>query len=438
MWTSLIGNGPKATRILVLHRRDGALHSLAEYIERQILEDRLVMKKTIGLLSICAIGAMLALSAFANTVRLQLDELQDPCSLESKTALYKDFLANYKGDTAKAYEDAKKYVACPVDASDESETKRIDYLKNWIGKYEKENRKTRFAQLINDKKYAEAIPLGKDIVNDEPENLGILLNIANAGYAAQATGNNSSFNNDAIAEAKKSLQLIESGKAVEKWTPFESKDDAVGWLNYIIATMTKDKSPAESIPYFIKSASVEGTIKKLPYTYNFLGAAYETGPYAKQSADYKAKYENKDETPESKLALENINQLVDRMVDAYARAVATSGSDSKYAGIKADALKAATDWYKFRHNNSETGLNEMIAGVLAKPLPPEPTPLTSLPTPTISTPATGTPTTGSAPAGSNGLAPTGTQPKPGTVKPAPTPTPTPVKKPPLHKAHAGN
>ena len=392
------------------------------------------MKKTFGLLSICAMGAILALTAYANTTRLHVDEPQDQCSLESKTAFYKDFLANYKGDTAKAYEAAKKYVACPLDQSDESETKRVDYLKNWIAKYEKENRKTRFAQLINDKKYAEAIPLGKDIVNDEPENLPILLNIANAGYAAQATGNNSSFNSDAIAQAKRSLQLIESGKTVEKWTPFESKEDALGWLNYIIASLTKDKSPAESIPYFIKSASTEGTIKKLPYTYNFLGLAYETGPYAKQSADYKTKYEGKDETPESKLALENINQVIDRMIDAYARAVAISGTDAKYAGIKTDAMKATTEWYKFRHNQEEKGLNEMIAGILAKPLPPEPTPLTSLPTPAVSSPGS---TTGTTPAGSNALAPTGTQPKPaGTVvKPAPTPTPTPTKKPPVRRAH---
>src|SRR6266700_4603655 len=303
------------------------------------------MKKTIGLLTICAISATLALTAFANKTALQPDGGQDACSVESKTALYKDFLANYKGDTAKAYDAAKKYITCPVDQSDESETKRVEYLKTWIGKYEKENRKTRFQQLINDKKYSDAFPLGKDILNDEPDNLGILLWLSNSGYVVQTSANNSAFNNDTVAAAKKSIQLIESGKAPEKWAPFESKDDSLGWLNYIIAILTVDKSPAEAIPHFIKAASYEGTIKKLPLTYNYLGLAYYAGPYAKQSAEYKAKYENKDETPESKLALENINQLVDRMIDAHARAVALSASDAKYSGIKGDALKSATEWY---------------------------------------------------------------------------------------------
>ena len=411
------------------------------------------MKKTIGLLSICATLAMLALPVFANRSYSSSDEIQDPCSSDGKIALYAEFYKEIKGDQTKAYEAAKKYVACPADSGEQTqeqkdaEAKRIAYLKNFMSKWETAHRKDQLTDLVlNKKDYPGAFEVGKQVFADDPTYLTGYLQLANAGYAAQTTANNSALNGDAIAYAKKALQLIESGKAPDKgWTPFESKDDALGWLNYIVAILTKDKSPAEAIPYFIKAASYEGTIKKLPNTYYFLGLAYETGPYAKQSAEYKTKFEGKDETPESKLALENINQIIDRMVDAHARAVALSGSDTKLAGIKGEALKAASDWYKFRHNQSEAGLNEMIAGILAKPLPPEPTPLTSLPTPATSTPAagSGTSTTGSAPPGSNSLAPTGTQPKPGTppVKPVTT-TPTattPVKpKPPLRKAHPGH
>jgi hypothetical protein len=413
------------------------------------------MKKTIGLLSICATLAMLALPVFANTSYSSASEIQDACSPDGKTALYAEFYKELHGDQTKAYEAAKKYVACPADSGEQTaeqkddEAKRIAYLKNFMAKWEAAHRKDQLTDLVlNKKDYPAAFEVGKKVFADDPDYLTGYLQLANGGYAAQTTANNSALNGDATAYAKKALQLIASGKAPDKgWTPFESKDDALGWLNYIIASLTKDKSPAEAIPYFIKAASYEGTIKKLPYTYNFLGLAYETGPYAQQAAEYKTKYEGKDETPESKLALENLNQIIDRMVDAYARAVALSGSDSKYAGIKADALKAATEWYKFRHK-SEAGLNEMIAGILAKPLPPEPTPLTSLPTPATSTPASGsgTSTTGSTPPGSNTLAPTGTQPKTGTtpVKP-PTTTPTTTKaatppkpKPPLRKAHAGH
>jgi hypothetical protein len=349
------------------------------------------MKKLIMFLSVCATVTLFALPVFANRIELQPDQPQEPCSLESRTALYKAFLADYKADTAKANEAAKKYVACPVDQSDQAEVDRAKYLNTWIAKYEKANRFTRMSQLIKiDKKYAEAFPIGKDILNDEPDNLAVILDLTNAGYAANSTA----LDADTVAYAKKSIQLIESGKAPEKWAPFESKEDALGWLNYIIATRIVKNSMSEAIPYFIKAASYDGKIKKLPVTYSSLGEAYEKGPYAKLSADYKAKYEGKDETPESKLALENINQVVDRMIDAYARAVALAGTD---ADIKAKSLDAATFYYKVRHDKSDAGLNELIASVLSKPLPPEPTPLTSLPTPpATSASGQGTSATGAA------------------------------------------
>jgi hypothetical protein len=370
------------------------------------------MKKIIMFLSVCVTVALLALPAFANRIQPQPDQPQEPCSFDTKSALYKAFLADFKGDTAKAYEAAKKYVSCPVDQSlekevKEAEEKRVEYLKTWIGKYEKENRKTRLQQLMNEKKYVEAYPVGKDILNDEPDNTGVMLDLVYAGYAS----NNASFDADTVVYAKKSMQLIESGKVPDKWVRFESKDDALAWINYIIATRTTKASPAEAIPYFIKAASYESKIKKLPFTYFSLGDAYERGPYAKQSAEYKTLYEGKDETPESKLSLANSNQIIDRMIDAYARAVALAGSDAQYAEIKGKGMEAVTFWYKSRHDKSDTGLNDMIAAVLSKPLPPEPTPITSLPTP-AATPASGpgTSTTGTAASSSPAKTPGPTKP----------------------------
>ena len=72
------------------------------------------------------------------------------------------------------------------------------------------------------------------------------------------------------------------------------------------------------------------------------------------------------------------------MIDAYARAVALAGTDAQFATQKPLWLESLTTWYKYRNNNSDTGMTEFIAGVLAKPLPPEPSPITVLP---ASTPA---------------------------------------------------
>ena len=384
------------------------------------LEDLLVMKKTTRFLLISASLAMLALPAFANGITSRADDPQEPCSADGKSTLYAEIYKELRGDQAKAYELAKKYVACPAETGEqtpeqkEAEAKRVAFLQGFMGKWEKAHRKDLLTEAINKKDYTGAFVLAKQVFADDPAYLKGYLNLSNLGYAASLVPNSTgALNLDTLAYAKKSLQLIESGQAPDKWDPFQSKDDALTWLNYIAAFMSKDKSPAESIPYFIKAASYENTIKKLPSTYNFLGLAYETGPLARQQADYKAKYEGKDESPEQKLALENINQVVDRLIDAYARAVALSGSDPKYAAIKTEALAPATDWYKFRNKGSDAGLTDLIAGILAKPLPPEPTPLTSLP-------ASAAAPTPPAPAATTGPGSTA----PGTPKPTTPPSTT--------------
>src|SRR5882757_1607959 len=137
------------------------------------------MKKTIRCLSIVVTVTLLALPVFANGVSPRAGEaVQEPCSADAKLALYGEFYKELKGDQAKAYEAAKKYVACPTtDATDAAEATRITYLKGFITKYEKQDRFTRLSKLMIDKKYADAFPLGKDILNDQPDNPSVTLDL---------------------------------------------------------------------------------------------------------------------------------------------------------------------------------------------------------------------------------------------------------------------
>jgi tetratricopeptide (TPR) repeat protein len=351
------------------------------------------MKKTIQLLSICAVVAVLALPAFAHDHALPTDKaVQDQCSVENKTALYNDFLATYKTDNqAKAYDDAKKYLGCPADANDPDDAKRVAFLQKFVTAYEqlqvtgeKTKRKAQLTDLVYVKKdYPKAFELGRQILADEPDYFQAFVDLGYAGYAAFMAGNKS-FANDGATYGKKAIEIIESGKTPADWKPATSKEDVLAKLNYWIATLKQDSAPSEAIAYWIKAASSDN-FKKDVQTYYKLGLAYEI-PARKLLADYNNTFNGKPETPESKLALENVNQMIDRTIDALARAVALSGSDEKYKELKADAMGRLTDFYKLRHP-STAGLDELIAGILSKPLPPEPKPITSLPT----TPTTGTP-----------------------------------------------
>ena len=96
------------------------------------------------------------------------------------------------------------------------------------------------------------------------------------------------------------------------------------------------------------------------------------GPRAKLTDEYRAKGFTV-ETDESKLMIANINQVLDRQIDALARAVALASDATVKKGLLADL----TDAYKAR-NKSDAGLDVFVASVLNKPLPDMPTPLTSL------------------------------------------------------------
>ncbi|HEV7396522.1 MAG TPA: hypothetical protein VGN86_08445 [Pyrinomonadaceae bacterium] len=352
------------------------------------------MKKTFGFLTFCATLALLSLPVFANTTpSIANGTLQEPaqdaaCSSDAKIALYATVTAEISKDQAKAYEAAKKYVACPSEGADDAEQKRVTYLKNFIAKFEKARRKDQLTSLIGKKDYPAAFETGKQIFADDPTYLKGYLDLSLAGAISQ----NQALSADTITYARKAIEMIEGGAAPADWKPFESKDDALAKLNYVVGSLAAANNPDLAIVHLIKAASYNSKIKTTALTYGYLAEAYEHGPYAKQSADYKTNFGGKDETPESKLALENINQIIDRQIDAYARAVALAGTDPN----KSVWMAALTDWYKFRNNKSDAGLNELIAGVLNKPLPGVPTPITSLPTPAATPSATGTSTNGAA------------------------------------------
>jgi len=374
------------------------------------------------------IGATLALLAFPAVAKsLSTDAVaQDQCTDENKTAWYATFRENFKTEQQKAYDAAKKYLT----ACSSEDTPQTQYLKRFVDIYEKAQRTTVLQTKLNEKNYPDAFKLGAEILKDEPENMTVLINLGYAGYVT-STAKNNSFNADALNYARKAIQLIESGKTVEAWTPFPNKDEALAFLTYYIGTNSLTSGdPAGALPLLIKAAKFESSLKKSPYTYANIASAYETGSYAKLSEDYKAKFGGKDESPEQKLALENVNQVVDRMIDAYARAVASAGADPKFAADKKVWSESLSGYYKYRHKD-ETGLNELVAGVLSKPLPPEPTPLTSLPvsspaaTPNSGSGASGA-TTGTPTPGANTASNTGTT----TTQKAPAPAPTttvPVK-----------
>jgi hypothetical protein len=375
------------------------------------------MKRIIILLALTAIFAVFAAPVLAQTKE---------CNDEFKSATYSKWYDNRTKDQPVAYQAAKDYLATCT-----TEDQYSAALKKFVTAYEAltadvTNRK-QLDEAIKNKNYPEQMRLGKAILATEPDNVTVHLVMAVAGLSDPA------LLSESAQYAKKAIELVEAGKPVAPL--FTSKDQALAYLNYVLAKSTLKSNPTEAIPYFLKAAKYESDLKKNPQLYLELAGAYGEGPVTKLSEAYRAKNYTV-ETPESKLEIANINQAIDRQIDALARAAALTTD----AANKKAVMDVLTGLYKDR-NKSEAGLNELVANVLSKPLPEPPTPITSLPTPTAPTAASQPPastgatqpgTTGSTktagstgtgttkPASNNGAA-TGTG--NGTAKPAASPTP---------------
>lgn len=285
-----------------------------------------------------------------------------------KVDLYTKFVETYKTNRPVARHTAKDYLQRYAKDNDQYSK----YIQQWLDSYERDERqKTLWKMVHTDRNFLEAFPVGKVVMAEEPDQLDSLIALGTAGYLA-ASARNTNFDKEAIAYAKRAIQLLESGKKPDDWAPYKSKDDTLAYLYLTLGVLQLKPAPNEAIESLIKSVQFESELKKLPVNYYRLAQAYQSGPYASLSADFQSRFGGKPETPESKQALEKLNQVIDLMIDAYARAVALAGTDAQYAQSKTAWLNNLTTFYKFRHQDTDVGLSEFIAGIVSKPLPVKP------------------------------------------------------------------
>ncbi|HYX30999.1 MAG TPA: hypothetical protein VE863_20850 [Pyrinomonadaceae bacterium] len=299
---------------------------------------------------------------------------------EYKVKTYKKFVDNREPYPAVAYQAAKDYMA-KYGKEDDQYTR---YLRTWISAYEEDLRNARLAaekadreqQLLGsftNKDFAKAFGLAKQVLTDKPDDVKVLIALGYGGVLA-SENRNESFNADAARYAERAIQLIESGKVPEPdanqnpWNPFKNREDVLSSLYYAQGFYALKPKPEAAVAPFIKALQIDSD-RRTSLAYYYLAVAYQNGAYKRLSDDYTKRFANQAESAEGKTALEAINKVMDKIIDAYARAVALAQKDPQQAAAMTSWRARLTDLYKYRHDGSEVGLNELIAGVLATPLP---------------------------------------------------------------------
>lgn len=369
------------------------------------------MKNILRITAFLAVAALFTPSAFAQEPAPS--PAAPPECEQAKTEVYPKWLEARAGDAAKqksAYEAGKQFLSKCTDENDAY----VKAVKKWVTKYEdavvkfeaRENFRKAGEEAARTKSYGPLFAAGKALAAAEPDNVSLMLALSNAGElnAGAGTAYDKNLDADAVNFTRRALQAIESGKGTPeefKQLNATNKDEAAALLNYRLGLFLRTSSPEEAANNLLKAAQSTAPVKSEPSLYYYLGDAYTFGDYKKLADDYNTRFAGKDETDESRLAQAKLNQAFDRILDAYARAIAlNTKTDPASTKFKNDTMAKLTNLYKQRHDGSDAGLNELISGSAARRLPlptdpvPTPAPMTPAPTPAPSPSPTPKPKSG--------------------------------------------
>lgn len=192
------------------------------------------------------------------------------------------------------------------------------------------------------------------ILAKEPENIAVMSHLALAG-TEEAKRQNAKHVPVSLQYGLKAIELIEANKKPAylddaRWETQKSMLPLL-YLDMGILSLVSGK-PAEAKPRFEKAAALNPAE---PTTYALLGnvlddeyqqlaQAHRNMPAGKQ----------KDET------LKTATELMDKVIDLYARALGASAGKAEHKQLHEEVLLSVTPYYKYRHNGSTDGLQQLI------------------------------------------------------------------------------
>lgn len=318
-------------------------------------------------LCLTTISTALLLFVFAVGVSAQrnptMTEQQRDADKEQLFARYIEHKRIPQGNEQRlAYEAGKEYLRRFGTDLDPN----VKDVRKFVTEFENVHRQYEIDTPFRSKNYPKTFELGRVLLQKAPDDFYVLGTLAQAGYEASLTGN-ASLNAETIQYARKAIQLLDDGK-ITKADPFKGIDVARGFLNFALGSLLREQAPVDAAAAFLKAVQADSPYRTDPIAYHGLGATTLKGEFKQVSAEYNEKYAAKEPSAEQKAMLERINHLEERVIDAYARAVALS-TNPQQQEARTRVLAQLTALYKSFHNNSDAGLDELIATVLSKPLP---------------------------------------------------------------------
>ncbi len=199
----------------------------------------------------------------------------------------------------------------------------------------------------------DAFTLGTSLLAKQPDNVSVMAQLVMAGTEA-AKARNPKYLAQSRQHGLKAIEFIEANKKPaslneQGWESIKAMLPAL-YQSLGILSMASG-NVAEARTRFEKANALDPTE---PFNYVMLGTIVDD-EYQKAAESYKAAPEG-----EKQVALKKATDLMDKVIDLYARAVATSEGRPEYKQLHDQILQDMTPYYKYRHNGSTEGLQQLI------------------------------------------------------------------------------
>ncbi len=274
----------------------------------------------------------------------------------AKLAVAEQFIKKYPKSAVRL--DVAKYVASQIGSVSDA-TQKMTLAENFQKTFTAENEQEIILPVILDAYFAaqrtdDAFKLGTSVLSKQPENVGVLTQLAIAG-TEEAKKRNPKYITQSMQYGLKAIELIEANKK-----PVQLDEQTWGEIKAMLPHLYQSmgvlsmasSNQAEAKTRFEKASTLNPTD---PFNYVMLGSIADDD-YQKAAEKYKTMPEGKEKGE----ALKKATELMDKAIDFYARAVATSEGRPDYKQLHDQILQDMTPYYKYRHGGSTEGMQELI------------------------------------------------------------------------------
>lgn len=225
----------------------------------------------------------------------KIEEEEKKCKLENSNNslenLYEKFKIARKSDCGQRAE-AVRLGTLIIEkfGNDPINQEIIQYVKNQTAKIEQEEESCNFKKQPP-RNRAEFIKLSKKIIEKESDSLlalDVMLTLVSVGYEHSVIEKDDTFIRETLFYAETAIKKIESGQISKTWgvfAPFKTKENALGWMNYIIGWIKFNKlnNRKEAFSYLYKAVQFDGELSRTwavyqviaNYYFDFLGSNIE-------------------------------------------------------------------------------------------------------------------------------------------------------------------